>query len=101
MTAEELLTAEDEERFFKIPLDARGMRYEPYFVEGTLNEISISGYTSSNARQMNVEEVTELLLSNLEFQQILGWKIEDINFGRNATRNHKTFGDNKITWCEL
>ena len=72
MTAEELLTAEDEERFFKIPLDARGMRYEPYFVEGTLNEISISGYTSSNARQMNVEEVTELLLSNLEFQQILG-----------------------------
>jgi len=72
MSAEELLTAVDEERYFKIPLDARGMRYEPYFVEGFVNEIPISGYTSSNAQQMNVNQVTELLLSNAEFQKIIG-----------------------------
>jgi UDP-glucose 4-epimerase len=71
MTAEELQTALDEESFFRIPLDSRGMRYEPFFVEGSTIEVPNSGYSSLNAQRLDVKQVTDLLLSNREFQEIL------------------------------
>jgi UDP-glucose 4-epimerase len=71
MSAEELLQSIDELDFFKVPIDSRGMRYEPYFVEGTLSQIPDAGFTSQNTRQLDLNQTIELLLSNREFLQLI------------------------------
>lgn len=72
LTSEELLSAIDENNYFKIPVDSRGMRYEPYFIEGEIKDIPETGYTSSNTKQLNLEETIEILQSNKEFNLLLG-----------------------------
>jgi UDP-N-acetylglucosamine 4,6-dehydratase len=71
MTSEELMSAVDEDTFFKIPIDSRSMRYEPYFVLGEVKEIPEEGFTSKNTRQLDLEETIKLLHGNPEFMEIL------------------------------
>ena len=72
MTAEELSTAVDEGEYFKIPVDSRGMKYEPYFVQGEIKTILEQGYTSLNTKQLTLEETILILRKNKEFIALLG-----------------------------
>lgn len=71
MTSEELMSAVDEGSFFKVPVDARSMRYEPYFLSGKVKEIPDEGFTSQNTQQLTLEQTIKLLCDNPEFMEIL------------------------------
>lgn len=71
MSAEELMSAVDENDFFKVPVDSRGMKYEPYFVKGAIKSIPEVGFTSSNTTQLTLDETISLLCSNSEFIKLL------------------------------
>jgi len=62
LNREEMACAQDLGDYYRIPVDARDLNYNKYFVEG---EEQISGkedYTSNNTRILGVEEIKEVLL---------------------------------------
>jgi len=67
-----MANAQDLGDFYRIPVDARDLNYDKYFVKG---EQQISGkedYTSDNTRILNVEEIKEVLLKVDYIQEELG-----------------------------
>ena len=62
LSREEILRAKETERHFVIPLDERGLNYNSYFAEGSIDLASLSDYTSHNAQRLGVEEVIKLLM---------------------------------------
>lgn len=63
--------AEDMGDFLRIPMDERDLNYNRFFTEGEEMEDDTRDYDSHSTRQLNVEEVKELLLSLPEIQQDL------------------------------
>ena len=62
LNREEMACAQDLGGYYRIPVDARDLNYNKYFVEG---EEQISGkedYTSNNTKILGVEEIKEVLL---------------------------------------
>ena len=60
---EELVVAEESDRYFKIPCDTRDLNYALYFKEGK----SLGGeYNSSNTRMLSVSDTVEILKKNEE-----------------------------------
>jgi len=62
LNREEMAFAQDLGDYYRIPVDARDLNYNKYFVEG---EEQISGkedYTSNNTKILDVEEIKEVLL---------------------------------------
>lgn len=62
LNREEMAIAQDSGNYYRIPVDARDLNYNKYFIEG---EERISGkedYTSNNTKILNVEEIKEVLL---------------------------------------
>ena len=62
LNREEMAYAQDLGDYYRIPVDARDLNYNKYFVEG---EEQISGkedYTSENTKILGVEEIKEILL---------------------------------------
>jgi UDP-glucose 4-epimerase len=67
--AEEMLRAEDNGDYYKVPLDSRSLDYKLYFDEGNPHTGGIHGaFTSSTAHQLTVDEVSNLLISLPEFE---------------------------------
>jgi UDP-N-acetylglucosamine 4,6-dehydratase len=62
LSKEEVLRSEDQGLYFRIPADGRDLNYAKYFSEGSNDVSSVEAYTSHNARRLNVEEITEMLL---------------------------------------
>jgi UDP-glucose 4-epimerase len=63
--------------YYRIPCDGRDLNYDKYFVEGEEEISHIEDYHSHNTRQMNVDEMKELLLKlPLIRRDILGENIE-------------------------
>ena len=60
VTKEEMIKAEDQEKYFKISPDGRDLNYDQYFSKGTLKS-SIDEYNSNNTNLLNVEEMKNLL----------------------------------------
>lgn len=60
-TSEEMLKSVNMGDFYRVPADNRDLNYNQYFVEGN-KMTDIVDYNSNNTRQLNVEEVQELLL---------------------------------------
>ena len=60
VTKEEMIKAEDQEKYFKISPDGRDLNYDQYFSKGTLKS-SINEYNSNNTNMLNVEEMKNLL----------------------------------------
>lgn len=67
LSREEMVKAEDQGDYFKVPLDARSLQYELYFEEGEKEMARIDDYTSENAEQLDVEQTKDLLLRLPEF----------------------------------
>ena len=68
VSREEMLKAIDQEKYYRIPADRRGLNYESYFEEGN-QQVSIEGdYTSDNTERLSKEQIIALL-SGLRFVQ--------------------------------
>jgi len=62
LNREEMTCAQDLGDYYRIPVDARDLNYNKYFVEGE-EQISVKeDYTSNNTRILGVEEIKEVLL---------------------------------------
>jgi UDP-N-acetylglucosamine 4,6-dehydratase/5-epimerase len=62
VTKEEMIKAEDQEKYFKITPDGRDLNYDQYFSKGTVKP-SIDEYNSNNTNLLNVEEMKNLLMT--------------------------------------
>ena len=61
VTKEEMIKAEDQEKYFKITPDVRDLNYDQFFSKGTV-KTSIDEYNSNNTSLLNVEEMKNLLM---------------------------------------
>ena len=61
VTSEEMLRAQDQEGFYRIPMDNRNLNYDNYTEKGNAKLESIKQYTSHNTHRLNVEEMKQLL----------------------------------------
>lgn len=60
ISKEEMYRTEDMGDYYCVKPDSRDLNYEKYFMFGH-TDINVEAYTSENTRQLNVEEVKELL----------------------------------------
>ena len=65
LSREEMARVVNDDKFYKIPPDDRGLNYDKYFFEGK-NINNLSEYTSHNANRLSVDQII-VKLSNLEF----------------------------------
>lgn len=65
---EEMLVAEDQGQYYRIPADNRDLNYEKYFEEGSKELSGVEDYNSHNTERLDVNGMKKLLLK-LEFMQ--------------------------------
>lgn len=70
LSSEEFTLAKDEENYYRVGMDSRSLDYSLYFDNGSPNEIQ-DPYTSHNTRQLNEDEVIQLLLNLPSFTELL------------------------------
>ena len=78
LNREEMASAQDLGDYYRIPVDARDLNYNKYFVEG---EEQISGkedYTSNNTKILGVEEIKEVLLKVGYVRDELGHELHEL-----------------------
>lgn len=63
LSREEMAQASNEDDFFRVPLDARGLEYEIYVEEGDSHVAAVEDYTSENTTRLTVEQTQDLLLT--------------------------------------
>src|SRR5664280_753452 len=63
LSREEMVKAEDQGEYFRVPLDARSLQYELFFDEGETRTAGLQDYTSENTERLSVEETKDLLLT--------------------------------------
>jgi UDP-N-acetylglucosamine 4,6-dehydratase/5-epimerase len=61
LSREEVARAEDQDEFFRIPLDDRGGNYELYFDEGDQRVGAAEEYTSHNTERLDEDSTVEIL----------------------------------------
>ncbi len=61
LTREEFVKADDMGGFYRIPADTRDLNYNKYFEKGEAKLASIEEYNSNNTKQLNVDEVVDIL----------------------------------------
>jgi len=72
LSAEESVSALDENAYFRVPLDNREMRYETYFDEGLgKQDGTLVAYTSENTERLSLQEIKTVLTSNREFIKLM------------------------------
>ena len=62
VTKEEMIKAEDQEKYFKITPDGRDLNYDQYFSKGTVKSLK-DEYNSNNTNLLNVKEMKNLLMA--------------------------------------
>lgn len=62
VTREEMAKAEDVDNYYRIPCDERDLNYNKYFIEGEEKVSKCIDYHSHNTNQLDVSEMTSLLL---------------------------------------
>jgi len=72
LNREEMANAQDLGDYYRIPVDARDLNYNKYFIEGEEQISSKEDYTSNNTKILNVEEIKEVLLKVEYIQEELG-----------------------------
>lgn len=68
---EELLRAEDQGDFYRVPVDGRDLNYHQYFDEGDVREHAVEDYHSHNTERLDVEGVKKVLSALPAFQKLL------------------------------
>jgi UDP-glucose 4-epimerase len=72
VTREEMAKAEDIDNYYRIPCDGRDLNYNKYFVEGEEKVSQYHDYHSHNTKQLDVNEMTQMLLKLQMIQEDLG-----------------------------
>ncbi|MDB4220757.1 polysaccharide biosynthesis protein [Amylibacter sp.] len=63
LSREEMIKAEEVKGYYRVPMDARDLNYDKYFVDGEHLAPDTEDYTSHNTERLNVEQVKSLLLT--------------------------------------
>jgi UDP-glucose 4-epimerase len=71
LTNEECANAIDMGDFYRVPADKRDLNYDKYFVAGNIERNLLTEFNSNNTRQLDVEEVKQILLSIKSIQEEL------------------------------
>jgi UDP-N-acetylglucosamine 4,6-dehydratase len=71
LSREEMARAEHKGDYFRVPMDARDLNYNKYFVEGEQQIAEFDDYTSHNTRRLGRSEVKELLMGLDYIKEIL------------------------------
>lgn len=71
LSREEKGKADDMGRYYRIPMDARNLNYDRYFVEGKKAISLLDDYTSHNTNRLNIEQIKKLLLNLDVIQEAL------------------------------
>ena len=69
---EDMVKAEDLNKYYRIPADNRDLNYNQFFSEGTKHHDNIEEYHSHNTKRLSVEETKQLLLKLPIIRQDLG-----------------------------
>ena len=71
MTHEERLRSEDMGGYFRVAADNRDLNYDKFMVDGTVNTMSDSSYTSHNTNRLDVEGTVQKILTTDYVQDAL------------------------------
>lgn len=78
LSREEMVRSLDEGDYYRVPLDARSLRYSVYFEQGQPQTVLQDDYTSENTERMDVEQTKQLLLELPEIRTLLGLDQKDL-----------------------
>lgn len=62
VSREEMAKAVDMGKYYRIPADNRDLNYNKFILEGSVQANACEDYTSHNTKQLNVDEIKQLLL---------------------------------------
>lgn len=71
LTQEEMAYAQDLGDYYRVPADNRDLNYNLYFSQGSSRPTEVEGYHSHNTRQLNVEQMMDLLLELAEVRDAM------------------------------
>lgn len=72
ISREEMMRAEDQGDYYRIPPESQGLDYQKYFFIGKkVQNEKIEPFTSENTRRLNLKETVEILRNLPEIQEIL------------------------------
>lgn len=71
MTHEERLRSEDMGGYFRVSADNRDLNYDKFMVDGTVNTMADSSYTSHNTNRLDVDGTVEKILTTDYVQETL------------------------------
>ena len=71
MTHEERLRSEDMGGYFRVSADNRDLNYDKFMVDGTVNTMADSSYTSHNTNRLDVEGTVQKILTTDYVQEAL------------------------------
>jgi len=63
LSREEMVKADDQGEYYRVPLDARSLQYDLYFDEGETLTAALDDYTSENTERLSVDATKDLLLT--------------------------------------
>lgn len=70
LSREEMVRAEDQGDYFRVPLDARSLEYELYFDSGEERESELTDYTSANTTRLDLDAACDLIGKLPEIQAV-------------------------------
>lgn len=70
-TREELVRANDQGDYYRVPVDARDLNYSEYFDEGNRAEAQYDDYHSHNTERLGLDGVRDLLMNLPAFRRLL------------------------------
>ena len=62
VTREEMAKSEDMGDYYRIPVDARDLNYDRYFIKGEEKVSNFEDYHSHNTRRLDLQQMKDLLL---------------------------------------
>jgi UDP-glucose 4-epimerase len=71
LSREEMAYAVDQDRYFRVPLDARSLAYDLYFDRGQPARTSTQDYSSDNTERLEIDQTMRLLIEIPDIQHLL------------------------------
>ncbi|WP_454085366.1 polysaccharide biosynthesis protein [Georgenia sp. Marseille-Q6866] len=71
LTREEIVSAQDQGDYFRVPLDGRGLNYAAYVEQGEHQTACLDDYTSENTDRLSLARTIDLLLTLPEMRKLL------------------------------
>ena len=71
LSGEEMAAAKDCGRYYRVPRDGRDLNYDAYYTEGSKRLMAADEFSSQNARQVDVDEMANILRHLPEVERFL------------------------------